>query len=156
MIGKLLPVILVVVGLGAGVGAGLMLRPDPPAPDPEQAAEQPVPEAADIALVTHEMRSQFMVPIVAEARVTSMIVMNIALEIPDAHKALVEQNEPRLRDRMLQVLFDHANSGGFDGMFTSNNTMGVLRQALLETAQSTLGAEVVRGVLITDILRSGV
>lgn len=154
MIAKMLPLLLVVLGLGAGIGAGLVLRPDPPAPD--DVAETAVPVPPDVALALHEMRSQFMVPIVDGARVTSMIVMNIAIEIPETQKASVAQNEPRLRDRMLQVLFDHANSGGFDGMFTSNNTMGLLRQALLETAQATLGPDVVRSVLITDILRSGV
>jgi len=156
MIAKLLPVILVVLGLGAGVGAGLVLRPDPPAPGPDHdQAATPAPDmTAPVAL--HEMGSQFMIPIVDGARVSSMVIMHIALEIPEAQKALVAQNEPRLRDRMLQVMFDHANSGGFDGMFTANNTMSLLRQALLETAQATLGADMVRAVLITDILRSGV
>jgi hypothetical protein len=154
MMGKLLPVILVVLGIGAGVGAGLALRPDPPAPEAD--AEVVAPPVPDTALALHEMGSQFMIPIVDGARVTSMVVMQLALEVREDQKAIVAASEPRLRDRLLQVMFDHANSGGFDGMFTANNAMGVLRQALLETAQATLGADVVRGVLITDILRSGV
>lgn len=154
MIAKLLPVLLVVLGVGAGIGAGLMLRPDAAPPDAEvEPAPMVVP---DMPLALHEMGSQFMVPIVDGARVTSMVVMQIALEVPEAQLDLVAQNEPRLRDRLLQVMFDHANAGGFDGMFTANNTMGLLRQALLETAQATLGPEAVRGILITDILRSGV
>lgn len=156
MIAKLLPVILVIVGLGAGIGAGLMLRPDPVVTNPDLTAELPVGPDPEVAVALHEMRNQFMVPIVDAGRVTSMVVMHVALEIDAVQTDMVTQNEPRLRDRMLQVLFDHANSGGFDGMFTSNNTMGLLRQALLETAQATLGRDVVRGVLITDILRSGV
>ena len=152
MIAKLLPVLLVLSGLGAGVGAGLVLRPDPPAPMAE--GEIPPDPVPDQALALHEMRSQFMVPLVEEARVTSMVVLHLALEIPEMHKDMVAAAEPRLRDRLLQVMFDHANAGGFDGMFTANNTMALLRQALLETAQSVLGRDVVRGVLITDILRS--
>lgn len=154
MIAKLLPLIVLVVGTGAGIGAGLILRPDPPEPDPEQVAAMAT--VSDTALALHEMGNQFMVPIVEGARVTSMVVMHIALEVREDQTALVAQNEPRLRDRLLQVMFDHANSGGFDGMFTANNTMGVLRLGLLEAAQAILGADVVRGVLITDILRSGV
>jgi flagellar protein FliL len=153
MIAKVLPVILILLGIGGGVGAGLVLRPDPPAPDPEQAAAPPA--AATSALALHQMGNQFMVPIVEGARVTSMVVMHIALEVREDQTAIVAQNEPRLRDRLLQVMFDHANSGGFDGMFTANNTMGVLRLGLLEAAQAILGPDVVRGVLITDILRSG-
>lgn len=155
MIAKLLPVLLVLVGLGAGVGAGLVLRPDPAPPDADQTEAIAARPLSETPLVLHEMGSQFMVPIVEGARVTSMVVMHLALEVSEPHKALVEQNEPRLRDRLLQVMFDHANAGGFNGMFTANNTMGLLRQALLETAQATVGADTVRGVLITDIVRSG-
>lgn len=155
MIAKILPVLLVVLGLGVGVGAGLALRPAPTEPTAEDAAEPP-PAASDIALALHEMRGQFMVPLLEDARVTSMVVLHLALEVPEQHLDTVAAAEPRLRDRLLQVMFDHANAGGFDGMFTANNTMALLRRALLETAQSVLGPDLVRGVLITDILRSGV
>mgnify|MGYP000498233799 CR=1 FL=1 len=51
-----------------------------------------------------------------------------------------------------QVLFDHANIGGFKGAFTDANTMAILRRALLETARKTLGNDV-SDVLITEIAR---
>ncbi len=54
--------------------------------------------------------------------------------------------------QFLQVLFDHANAGGFNGAFTSSTNMDVLRQSLLETAQAVIGKSV-RNVLIVDIVR---
>jgi flagellar basal body-associated protein FliL len=148
---KLLPVILMVLGLLGGAGAGFMLRPPPP--EPEQNAQPAAPVQAE-PLSLHEMRSQFMVPLLEGDRVGAMVVMTLALDVVESAKDSVAAAEPRLRDRMLQVMFDHANAGGFEGMFTSNNTMALLRKSLLEAAQATLGSDVVRGVLITDILRS--
>ena len=60
--------------------------------------------------------------------------------------------EPRLRDAFLQVLFDHSNLGGFDGVFTSAANMRALRNALRTEAQRIIGPNVY-DVLITDIVR---
>ena len=49
-------------------------------------------------------------------------------------------------------MFDHANAGGFRGTFTDGANLVVLRSALLEVAQSTLG-DLVSDVLIVDIVR---
>lgn len=153
MIAKLLPVLLMLFGLAGGVGAGLALRPPPPDPIEGEAAElSPIPEQL---LTTHVVRNQFMVPLLEGDRVASMVVIQLALEVPEAQKAAIVTAEPRLRDRFLQVMFDHANGGGFDGMFTANNTMGLLRQSLLEAGQAVVGRENLQAVLITDIVRSG-
>ena len=47
--------------------------------------------------------------------------------------------EPKLRDVFLQVLFDHANMGGFRGAFTRSDVLEPLRTALREAAQKHLG-----------------
>jgi len=151
---KLIPILLIVLGMAGGIGAGLWLRP---LPDPVDMAEQdlPLPDISQLDVTLYDMKNQFMVPLLDGDRIVSVIVMSLTLEVAGAQQDAVLHNEPRLRDRFLQVMFDHANSGGFDGMFTSNNNMTLLRQALLETGQNLLGREAVVGVLITDILRSG-
>ena len=63
--------------------------------------------------------------------------------------------EPKLRDALLRVLFDHAHIGGFDGAFTESGRLSLLRVGLLEAAQATLGP-VVTDILITDIVRQEV
>jgi hypothetical protein len=64
--------------------------------------------------------------------------------------------EPKIRDAFLTVLFDHANSGGFDGAFTSSGSMEILRRALREAGQKAVGEAVVSDVLITGIVRQDV
>lgn len=153
--GKLIPIFLILLGLGIGTGAGLYLRPVPePVTDTEEVVQAPLLPEGD-SLGTLEFANQFMVPLVVEGRISAVVVLKLALEIPESQRDLVVANIPRLRDGLLQVLFDHANSGGFDGMFTDHGKMGPLRRALLEAAQQMLGREAVMGVLITDILRTG-
>ncbi|MCC5993280.1 MAG: flagellar basal body-associated protein FliL [Rhodobacteraceae bacterium] len=160
MIAKLLPVLIVLLGVAGGVGAGLWLRPAPPPPDAEAQAETGAPlplppDAPSQGTALFELHDQFLVPLLREERLVSVIVMSLALEVAPPALDLVRRAEPRLRDRLLQVMFDHANDGGFHGVFTANNTMTLLRRLLLEAAQDVLGPDVVSGVLITDILRSG-
>lgn len=153
--GKLIPVLLILLGIGLGTGAGLYLRPAPEVGAEDDELALPPVLAGGENFGTLEFANQFMVPLVIEGRIAFVVVLNLALEIPETQRAMVTANIPRLRDGLLQVLFDHANSGGFEGMFTDHDKMGPLRRALLEAAQHMLGREAVRGVLITDMLRVG-
>ena len=130
MISKLLPILLALVGLGIGVGAGIFLRP----------AHEPATEHSGEGAV-------------AEASGEPGAAPTEGAETPKEHAGdAVYAREPKLRDALLQVLFDHANSGGFRGSFTDGANMILLRKALLEAAQSHVG-EIVTGVLISDIAR---
>lgn len=159
MLRKLLPIILLLIGSGAGIGAGIALRPAPD-PDAELAAAEAKPEvpaAAEVAAETAtreyvKMNNQFVVPIVGRDEVTALVVLTLSLEVPAGGKPVVYEQEPKLRDSFLQVLFDHANTGGFDGAFTNATTMEVLRRNLLEIAQRDLG-DAITDVLILDIAR---
>jgi flagellar protein FliL len=162
MLGKLIPVILALVGLAGGVGAGLFLRP---AQTPEDHAAQGEAAAADGAHGEAEegepeegapeyvkLNNQFVVPVVEEGRVAAMVVLSLSLEIAPGKTETVYQREPKLRDAFLQVLFDHANTGGFSGSFTDGSNLITLRTSLKEAAGLILGPEV-SDVLITDIAR---
>lgn len=150
---KILPILLMVLGLAGGLGAGFMMRPaaEPPAED----ASPPAPPVDAPVTQLYELEGQFLVPLVEAGRVTSIVVIELALEIDDTANLAVAEKEPLLRDRMLQILFDHANTGGFEGMFTSNNNMALLRKALQDVATQVMGEGVVFEVLITNILRNG-
>lgn len=159
MIRKLLPLLLALAGLGIGAGAGLYLRP---APDPATAPEAAAPAATEghAAAETDpetapeyvKLSNQFVIPVLEGGRVASMVILAISLEVVHGSTDTVYAREPKLRDALLQVLFDHANSGGFKGDFTDGANMILLRKALLESAKSTLG-EIVTNVLISDIAR---
>ena len=161
MLGKLIPVLIVVIGLGAGAGAGLFLRPAPavvaaaehdgkakPA-DNTTEAKDPDAEATEEYV---KLSNQFVVPVVEGGRVAALVVLSLSLEVPAGGSDAVFLREPKLRDSFLQVLFEHANSGGFRGTFTDSANLVVLRRALKEAAVQVMG-KMATDVLIVDIVR---
>lgn len=158
MMKKLFPVILAVIGLGIGLGAGVFLRPAPEevAQDPgAEGHDAPAPEAEVDPETLPEyvkLNNQFVVPVLQDGRVTSMVILALSLEVKKGAAERIYSREPKVRDALLQVLFDHANSGGFEGSFTDGANLVFLRTALLEAAKSTLGDDVTN-VLISDIAR---
>ncbi len=169
MMGKILPLLLAVVGLGAGAAAGWALRPAS-APASEEGAH--TAEGADPAedhsdgdaardgdtdsdkLLPEfvKMNNQFVVPVVSKGRVAAMVVLSLSLEVDAGSTEAIYAREPKLRDAFLQVLFDHANVGGFDGTFTDGSNLISLRTSLKEAAGLIVG-RAVKDVLITDIAR---
>ncbi|WP_339986460.1 flagellar basal body-associated FliL family protein [Gymnodinialimonas ulvae] len=99
------------------------------------------------------LNNQFVVPIVRNGNVRSLVVMGLTVEVTTGLNSEVFNQEPRLRDSFLRVLFAHANAGGFDGVFTEAAAMAPLREGLREAAQSILGRADAFDVLITDITR---
>jgi hypothetical protein len=99
-----------------------------------------------------KLNNQFIVPVVQDSKVKSLILLSVSIEVKFGFSEKIYGMEPKLRDAFLQVLFDHANAGGFDGDYTAANAMDSLRMALFETARKAAGS-VVTGVLITDIVR---
>ena len=87
-----------------------------------------------------------------KGKVLAMVILSLSLEVKTGAAAVVYQAEPKLRDVFLQVLFDHANSGGFSGAYTDGANLLLLRKALLEAAKGVL-KEDVSDVLIIDIVR---
>lgn len=160
--GVIVPVVLVVVGLGAGVGAGLALRPSPPEVDlaeteetaeSAETAEEELEEGAALSYV--KINNQFVVPVIKDDRVSSLVVLSLSLEAPEADTTAIYDREPKIRDAFLQVLFDHAYVGGFDGVYTASANMKTLRSALLEVARNVAG-DSISDVLITDIVRQDI
>ena len=158
MIKTLLPLVLLLVGLGAGVGAGVFLRPDvaPSEIGNDDGASGDLTtqrdESPDPTREYVKMNNQFVVPIVNGDRVQALVVMSLSLEVPAGEKDAIYAREPKLRDSFLQVMFDHANMGGFDGTFTNFETLDILRNALREMAQKVMGKQV-SDVLIVEIVR---
>ncbi len=196
--GRLIPLILGLVGLAGGAGAGLMLRPaaDPAAKGGEESAaagagdkagEDQAAEAGgkqagegkgdekagkgdggegagkgggaegagegDPAVPDYvKLSNQFVVPVVEDGRVSAMVILSLSLEVAPGTTEAVYAREPRLRDTFLQVLFDHANAGGFRGAFTDGANLILLRRALREAGTAVLGEDL-REVLISDIVR---
>ncbi len=166
----LLPLIFCLVGLAAGAGAGWVLRPDPKDSRPEtqagdansdgkvEAASDAAPEEGEPGSDISEfvrLNNQFIVPVVSDAQVKSLVLLSLSLEVETGLRERVYEREPKLRDTLLQVMFDHANIGGFDGAFTQADTLDILRASLTDAARNVVDGEVF-GVLIVDIARQDV
>lgn len=144
---KLLPFLLILIGVGGGMGAGMVLRPAPAAHTPQEASVEPgkTPEYV-------KLNNQFVIPIMDQGRVSAMVILALSLEMENGKTQEVFTREPKLRDVFLQILFDHANAGGFNGSFTDGANLILLRKSLLEAAKSVLGT-IVTDVLISEIAR---
>lgn len=167
----LIPVLLAVVGAASGIGAAQFLFPPEPqvvatdlahdCPTPQEdvtlaSAEPPNPLGVENQLREYaRLNNQFIVPVVEEGAVAALVVLSLSVEVIPGGKEAVFSREPKLRDAFLQVLFDHANIGGFDGAFTNSANMNLLRRSLREAAQASLGTDAT-DVLIVDIVRQDI
>lgn len=169
----LIPLVLLIIGVGGGVGAGLFLKPEPepepvaeiecPEPHMDMDMEEPIaepmaetdPDEPAAGRDYARLNNQFVVPVVEEERVAALVVMSLSVEVDTGENQTIFSHEPKLRDAFLQVLFDHANSGGFSGSFTSTTNMRSLRDGLRESAQRVVG-DIAHDVLIVEIVRQDV
>ena len=116
-----------------------------PAAEGDHGADSGVPDYVKLS-------NQFVVPVVEDGRVAAMVILSLTLEVPAGGSEAIYAREPKLRDGFLQVLFDHANAGGFRGAFTDGANLVILRRALREVAQKIMAGGV-SDVLIADIVR---
>lgn len=163
---------LLLLGTGAGAGAawlGGWLGAGDPAPA-DEASEAPVdntdmvsdaaPAGTGVPVSSairpdaeyQRLDDPFLVPLVRDNAVAAMMVLTLGLEVAPGQTAVIHAREPRLRNQLLQALFDHANTGGFEGMFTGAANMRALREGLTRAARDVVG-EAVGSVLILDMVR---
>lgn len=168
---KLAPLLLALLGTSAGVGAGLAMRPEHteiiainPCGTNEETPHDEAHNTAPPETVNPEentdsdyvkLNNQFVVSVVEGGKIAALVVMSLSMEVvPGTAEAVFEQ-EPKLRDVFLQVMFEHSNAGGFSTEYTNTSNMILLRDALRETARRTMGATV-RDVLIQDFVRQDI
>lgn len=173
----LLPIILMIVGTGAGAGAGFFLKPAPVEEDLEMAGEEDpaihcepgdahvvadTPPEEDVEPVDPEaerayakLNNQFVVPLLTDEAISGLMAMSLTIEVLEGDQEAVYSAEPKLRDAFLQVMFDHANTGGFSGNFTTGTNMTNLRRELVRAARAVAGSIIV-DVLILDIVRQDI
>lgn len=113
---------------------------------PEGQAE----DGGDLAYL--KFPQQFFVPMVRGGTLQAVMVLTLSLEMPAEAEEVIFRQEHRLRDALLRSLLIHANSGGFDGNFTAEAHLALLRETLLADARAVAGPEIT-AVLIGDIAR---
>lgn len=159
---KILSLLLPVIALVVGVVGGEFLRPSDPAeaaasdgtPHDPPAIEEPQDDidGAELASSFFTFPSQFFVPLMRQGDMGAVMILTLSIETDADQLEAMEKQEHRLRDAMLRELLIQANTGGFDGNFTSEASMRVTRDGLLKAARSATPLTV-RHVLIEDIAR---
>ena len=133
-----------------GEAAGAPCAPAAADPFAPAAAAEKKP-AAELAYVA--MDKPFVIPVFSGEKVVAMVVLSLSVETDVEAAPTIEAVKPRLRDSFLKVMFRHANSGGFDGSFTTGRKMEDLKSALLQAARTVMAETPVEEILITEIAR---
>lgn len=162
MLKKVLPLLSLLAGLAGGGATAIVLMPDTSADHGEDnhakaseaGSEHPAaPDPNSLEIV--KLPNQFVVPVILNNRVRSMVILTVALEVDVAQADVVRTREPRLRDTFLDELFNLAAIGGFKDDVISRETLDIVRTALTKRAQESLGLDAVT-VLVTDMARQDV
>lgn len=124
--------------------------PPPPAAAPPAPAE---PGEADAAAATawFKFPQQFFVPVLHGGHLDSTMILSLSVEMPETASEEVYAHEIKLRDALLRQLLIHANTGGFDGNFTTEAHLRKLRAELTATARTIVPR--IGEILIGDIAR---
>ncbi len=165
---KIVAILLPVLGIVAGGAAGYFTRSAPDAPpdaatadmDADAPEEDPSPEGSIRSSEGYSgdetdfvpLSNQFVIPVLDEGQLIEMMILTLSVETEAGTTERVYSREPKLRDALLRVLFDHASVGGFDGNFLSSAHVAGLRRALREVAIGTVGSNV-KDVLIMDMVK---
>lgn len=150
----LLPILGLFLGAGGGIGVGVMLlSPLEETQVTEQDEPEPPEDTSPLELVS--LNNQFVVPVVEENAVQSMVILTLGLEVVEGTSDVIYTREAKLRDVFLRTLFGHANLGGFSGDFTALSNLEMLRTSLLTAARAEIGPDV-QNILITSLARQDV
>lgn len=155
---KILLIILSLVALIGGAAGGTFLRPQKEVtteqtnPEGTEQSKATIVEEAEPELTWFKFPTQFFVPLMQNGQVAGTMILSLTIELPQEATERINAQEHRLRDALLRALMIRANTGGFNGNFTSDVQMQELRAALLEAAQSASGTDV-RNILVEDIAR---
>jgi hypothetical protein len=169
MIRKLIPILLPVVALLGGAFGGDMLRAPAdaaipvagdhaaePSHDGHGAAQDDHGASGDHGSTEAEgwftFPTQFFVPLARQGDRNDLMILTLTLQTDGASIEAMRKKEHALRDVLLRQLLIHANTGGFDGNYTSDRTLVLLRQDLLKAA-ATVTDLPLKAVLIEDIAR---
>lgn len=175
MITKILKLLVPLVALLAGAAVGFVLKPPSDTTTENMPANQSSesdPDHGDASSdSSHDTASdhnghgaeengkawlefsrQFFVPLVRQGDGAGVIIMSISLETDSENLSSLNDQEIRLRDIILRQLLIAANTGRFDGNFTTEGRIRGLRKQILTAVQEVVGQKVT-AVLISDLLR---
>lgn len=99
-----------------------------------------------------KFKRQFVIPVMKENKIKSLVIMNFNIELNDAAPANAFNQEPKLRDAFMRDLLNLSNEGVFDDDLTSPETFDYIRETLVGSSRRIL-SQGVENVLILDVAK---
>ncbi len=98
---------------------------------------------------------QFIVPVVSNSGVNSLVILDINLELPSGAAETAYSREPKLRDALLSAMLVLSNEGAFNEGMLEQENVDHIRARLLTAAQSILDEDV-KEVLIVSMAKQNI
>jgi len=93
---------------------------------------------------------QFIVPVVKAGTPSSLMILDVNIQVEDSWKESAYALEPKLRDAMLAALLNLASAGDLEKITQSAEALEYAKAQMLTAAQLILG-DGAQDILITDI-----
>lgn len=95
---------------------------------------------------------EFVVPIIRDEQVVSLVILNLNLEVDNSISGKLFSMEPKLRDNIMTTLIGISNDGTTFNSMTQVENYEYIRSTILESLQEKVGKEILN-VLIMDMAR---
>lgn len=109
-------------------------------------------EAATGEVVYYKFSREFVVPIIRNSRVDSLVILNLNLEADSSISQRLFEMEPKLRDNIMTTLITISNDGTTFESMTSVENYETIRSQVLKNLQSVVSSGI-HNVLIVDFAK---
>jgi flagellar basal body-associated protein FliL len=112
-------------------------------------------ESAESEVYYFKFTREFVVPIIREGRVHSLIILNLNLEADGSIASNLQSMEPKLRDNIMTSLITLSNDGTTFESITSVENYELIRSTVMDNLQSVV-ASGINNVLIVDMAKQDI
>ena len=107
------------------------------------------------AVSYYKFSREFVIPLMREEQVESLIIMNLNLEVDSSFSGSLFSMEPKLRDNIMTTLIALSNDGRTLDNFSQVESYETIRSLVLQNLNSELGPGILN-VLILDMAKQDV
>lgn len=112
-------------------------------------------EAEAGGVVYYKFSREFIVPIIREGRVESLVILNLSLEADASIDQKLFEMEPKLRDNIMTTLITLSNDGTTFESMTNVENYESIRSMVLMNLQTVM-ASGIKNVLIMDLAKQDI
>lgn len=111
--------------------------------------------ASSSEVMYYKFTREFVVPIIRDGRVSSLVILNLNLEADAAISQKLFEMEPKLRDNIMTTLITLSNDGTTFESMTDVANYESIRSLVLQNLQSVMSTGI-RNVLIVDLAKQDI